>query len=164
MQTLNDAVVYDDPLHNTDLEVAQHLNVRLLDVTALDRRRRSAGGGEVIGKHTDGISNWRPDEKDTRVGFFDFTLRSGLMLLGCSLQENDSSRWVEIPGDVVAFESPVAERGFRFAALTALDRYFAKRERAAAVAAEAESRLREHDTARHVAPRRSRGVEREPRD
>lgn len=118
------------------------------------------------GKHTDGISSWRPDANDTRVGFFDFTLRSGLMLLGCSLHVNDSSRWVEVPGDtnVVGFEGPEAERHFQLAALISLDHYFAKRERAAAVAAQAEARLREHDTGRNVAPCRSRGVEREPRD
>ena len=44
------------------------------------------------------ISNWKPSQRDgARLGFFDVTLPSGMMLCGCSLINGQNGMFVNLP-------------------------------------------------------------------
>jgi hypothetical protein len=43
------------------------------------------------------IRNLKRFEKNTRRGFFDLELASGMVLCGCTLHERGDSRWVGLP-------------------------------------------------------------------
>jgi len=44
------------------------------------------------------ISGAKPFNKNTLRGFFDVTLDSGMKINGCTLHEDNGSRWVGLPG------------------------------------------------------------------
>jgi hypothetical protein len=61
-------------------------------------------------------SNWRAMRSGMRIGLFDLTLASGLVLAGCGLFEKDGKRWVGLPScrqvgrDGAALLSPKTQR------------------------------------------------------
>ena len=80
------------------------------------------------------IRNWRSDRKNTRLGFFDAILPSGLVINRCILHEKNGVRWVAFPGHqykkadgsigyvaLIQFASEKARNRFRAETLAAVD-------------------------------------------
>jgi hypothetical protein len=93
----------------------------------------------VTGGHREiQISDWKPHNKGTLVGFFSATLPSGLVLHGLMLHRQGEARWIGYPAReyvdqfgtkqyarIIEFTDRATADRFRDAVLDALDQYLA---------------------------------------
>ena len=82
------------------------------------------------------VLDWKSHEKNTLQAFLSLSLRSGMILHGCSYHRRNDSRWVGVPGQkftkadgsvgytpIVEFTTDDAHRRFQEQAIAAVDRY-----------------------------------------
>jgi hypothetical protein len=87
------------------------------------------------------VSDWKPFQRNTLLGFLNLTTPSGLIFRGCSIHEKEGSRWISMPAQklakddgtttykpMVEFVSKEARDRFNEVALRAVDRFLASQE------------------------------------
>src|SRR5579862_9029518 len=96
--------------------------------------KKAKPAGASGGHRTITMSNWKPRENDSLLGFLTLTLPSSMVIHNCQLIEAGSRRWVGLPArrfleadgkihyePLIEFVTASAGRNFRAAALRAVE-------------------------------------------